>query len=300
MTIAEAQLDETQINGSGGVSAPKLSMPLVIAITYGQMQPKEGVQLRQVRARLTAVATGHAVMSTSFELNRLIVPKFSTASETAYLEFPLDRVLQAELEKIRNGGDLVLRLDVAFVADQLLLLNPQRNELDAYAWAFSAQHTMWAQAEVTIPRDVWIKKVLPNVGFGVVHVLEFPAAPVEACAALEHSYTALAQAVERHRVGLYDDAVGKCRVALDPFFESVEVDDGKGGKKKIPKLKSSWEMKLGQATHRWMNDALGALKLAANPNHHSPNPHFDQLESLMVVAVTTALVAYAARMGGDK
>lgn len=299
VTIAEAQLDETQINGLGGVAAPILSMPLAIAITYGQMQPREGVQLRQVRAKLTAVATGHAVMSTSVELNRLIVPKFSTTTETAYLEFPLDRVLLAELERIRNGGDLGLRLDATLVADQMLLLNPQRTELDGYAWAFSAQHTMWAQMEVTIPRDGWIKKVLPNAGFGSVHVLEFPAAPLEACAALGHSYAALAQAMERHRVGLYDDAVGKCRVALDPFFEYVDADDGKGGKKKVPKLKSSWETRLGQATYRWLNDALGALKLAANPNHHSPNPHFDQLESQMVIAVTTALVAYAARVSGE-
>lgn len=299
MTIAEAQLDETQINGSGGVAAPKLSMPLVIAIAYGQMQPREGVQLRQVRAKLTAVATGHAVMSASFELNRLIVPRSSTTTETAYLEFPLDRVLLAELERIRNGGDLGLRLDATLVADQMHLLNPQRTELDSYAWAFSAQHTMWAQMDVTIPRDGWIKKVLPNAGFGSVHVLEFPAAPLETCAALGHSYAALAQAMERHRVGLYDDAVGKCRVALDPFFEYEDADDGKGGKKRIPKLKSSWETRLGQATYRWLNDALGALKLAANPNHHSPNPHFDQLESQMVIAATTALVAYAARVSGD-
>jgi hypothetical protein len=35
---------------------------------------------------------------------------------------------------------------------------------------------------------------------------------------------------------MYDDAVGKCRVALEPFAVSVEEDDSKGGKKKVPKL----------------------------------------------------------------
>lgn len=275
-------------------------MPFVIAITYGGMDTREGVQLRQVRAKLTTVETGHAVMATSYELNRLIVPKFSTTTETAYLEFPLDRVLLAELERIRNGGDLVLRLDATLVADQMLLLNPQRNEGDAYVWAFSVQHTMWVQQDMTIPRDVWIKRVLPNVGFGKMHVLEFPAVSLEACAALGHSYAALNQAVERHRVGLYDDAVGKCRVALDPFFEAVDIDDGKGGRKKFPKLKASWETKLGQTTYRWMNDALGVLKAAANPSHHSPSSHFDQLESQMLIVVTTALVAYAARMGDER
>lgn len=298
-TIAEGTLDELQLSGNGGSAAPVLHAPLAINIDYGPIQPREGMQLKSVSAKLTVVTTGHVITRTEAEVNQLIVPKFTKCTNTAYLEFPLDGRRLHELERLRNGGDLALRLDATLVADQLYLLNPERQVMDPYVWAFCERRPMWLQSDITIPREVWIKRVLPQVGYGVVHLVEFPAASIEGFAALKHSYAALSQAEERHRMGYYDDAVGKCRVALEPFFHLVEEDDGKGGKKKVPRLKTSWETKLGGSTFDWLEGSMTALKLAANKNHHSPHAHFDQLESQMVLAITAAVISYAARAGGE-
>ncbi|AOS46425.1 hypothetical protein Verru16b_03531 [Lacunisphaera limnophila] len=261
------------------------------------MQAQEGILFKRLVAKL-GMAQSQPFSSARAELNRLITPQFHTTTERVYLEFPLDHARLTGLEKVRSGKDLKFLLDATLVADQLHLLNNHQGPMDPHIWGFRQRHVLYLQQEITISRDAWITRVLPQTGYGSVHVLEFPAIPIENTETLKHSYDALVQAQERHRLGMYDDSVGKCRVALEPFVTLIEEDDGKGGKKKVPKLKPSWQTKLGQATYQWLNDSFNAVRYAGNPNHHSPNAHYDQLESQMILAVTTALVSYALRTLG--
>ena len=155
---------------------------------------------------------------------------------------------------------------------------------------------MTLQQGFQIPQTHWIERVLPAVGYGKVHIVEFPAAPLDACAALDHSFKALKQAEEKHRLGFYDDAAGKCRLAIEPFFDHEPIiDPTQPESRKKPVLKKSWETKLGKATHDWLKATLGSIKEASNAPHHSPNEHYSQLDSQMILAVTTAVVAYIAR-----
>jgi len=145
----------------------------------------------------------------------------------------------------------------------------------------------------TVPDTHWREQVLPRLGHGKVMVIELPAVSLEACQALDHSYKALEKAQRQFVLGQYDDTVGSCRVALDQFFELVEKEGEPD--KKIPKLKKSWEARLGEATYQWLDASLGAIKTPANKPHHSPNNHFDRLEAQMLMMITTSLVSYAAR-----
>jgi hypothetical protein len=124
---------------------------------------------------------------------------------------------------------------------------------------------------------------------------DLAAVSLEASAALPAAFAALRQAQEFHRRGLYDDAAGKCRVALEPFFEPAEIPTGEGKTKKIQRLKASWQTRLGQPTYKWLADALDAVRYAGNPNHHSPHARYGQLESQLLLAVTAAVVAYAVK-----
>lgn len=144
----------------------------------------------------------------------------------------------------------------------------------------------------TVPDTHWRERVLPGLGYGKVIIVELPAVSLEACKALEQSYKALEKAQKQFALGLYDEAVGSCRVALDQFFEPVDKGDGSG--KTVPKLKKNWESRLGEATYEWLNSSLGAIKTEANKPHHSPNNHFDRLEAQMLMMITTALISYAA------
>lgn len=294
-TIVEADLEEAQVSGIGGHIAPGLFVPISLNIGFSRIPAHEGVQFRTLDVKL-CLAQSQAFTRAQIEVNRLISPEYHTSTERLTLEFPLGTDKIAGLERLRNGGDLKLRIEAMLVADQLFALNQKRLPGENAVWGFRQTHQLRLQEEVTIPRDAWISRVLPNVGYGSVHVFEFPAAPIESIASLKHSHAALVQAQERHRMGLYDDAVGKCRVALDPFFAPITEEDGKGGKKQVQRLKSSWEAKLGKAAYAWLDGAFDAVRYAGNPTHHSPNSHYDQLESQMILAVTAAVLAYAARV----
>ena len=206
----------------------------------------------------------------------------------------MDNARIAAMEKLRNGGDLKLRVEATLITDRLKSLNPPGTKYPS-AWAYVECLVLHLAEDMTIPRDVWISIVLPQVGYGVVHVLEFPAAPLEACMELKGSFDAMKQAQERHRIGMYDDAVGKCRVALDPFFELIEKPDDKGVVRRIPRLQKSWETKLGEATYGWLNGAFGAIKEAGNKNHHTAQAHYDQAESQMILVITAAVLSFVAR-----
>jgi hypothetical protein len=67
-----------------------------------------------------------------------------------------------------------------------------------------------------------VQNVLPQTAYGKILILELPAVPFEKCAGLKAACDALLQAQELYKQGFYHDAVGKCRLVLEPFFETVE------------------------------------------------------------------------------
>src|SRR5207249_3017574 len=111
--------------------------------------------------------------------------------------------------------------------------------LEAEVWEMEKLSVARLQEKIEISQSNWIEHVLPGIGCGKVHVVEFPATPLESCQALDHSFKSLKQAEEKHRLGFYDDAVGKCRTALERFFDYVAVDPSHPESRKIPVLKKS-------------------------------------------------------------
>jgi hypothetical protein len=203
------------------------------------------------------------------------------------VEVPLDQNRLAVIERERNGGDVRLRLEFELIADELIELKriPDRAGHPAGVWGLMNHHRLYAKPEIVIPQSIWLKQILPNTGYGTIQIIELPVVPVGKSSRFKTACDALLQAQQFHAKGYYDDAVGKCRLALEPFFEDNEE------RKKI--LKRSWETRLGKATYDWLNASFLAIKNPTNKPHHSPNPHYLRLDSQMLLSVTTALVVYA-------
>jgi len=293
--IAELDIDVSKLCGTGGAEYPYLVWQLQLALT-----PRKAVQtdyaFRSVTAQLYFSGGQKIADARPISLHRVIQGHQAYwGDEYLNFEFPLDARRIEAIERRRQGGSMKFRLDVQIHVDEYGAIPAHAESKRPALWGLCAVQWLSLQEEIQIPQTDWIERVLPAVGYGKVHILEFPATPLEACAALDHSFKALKQAEEKHRLGFYDDAAGKCRVALDPFFEQELVDPTHPESRKKPVLKKSWETKLGQATHDWLKATLGAIKDAANPPHHSPNEHYSQLDSQMILAVTTAVVAYIAR-----
>jgi len=296
-TIAEASIDESQINGQGGAPAPILTLPVSLDVSHGYLSPQEGLEIISLEGKLMHNA-GSRIRSAVSPIHHRLEQKFSTLKQQhCYLEFSINANWLAAIEAQRAGGDVKFRVELLLLASKLFALNERSVAQPGLTlvWGYCGTWRLHLQADLIIPRDTWISQVLSRTGYGITHILEFPAAPVESRHALNHSFMALKQAEEKHRLGFYDDAAGKCRLAIEPFFEFEKVDPNHPASRTIPVLKKSWETKLGKATYDWLKVTLGSIKDAANVSHHSPNAHYSQLDSQMILAVTTAVVAYIAR-----
>jgi len=295
--FVELDIDPSRLAGSGNADYPQLFWQMQMPLDTPKT-PQTDYAFRTANAQLYfATGPGQKIADARpLSLNR-VIPGHLNHSITEHLnfEFPLATRRIAAIERVRQGGSLQFNLHVQVVVDEIGFVPAHEPSKRPLIWGLKAAHQMSMQERFDVPQSHWVERVLPNIGFGIVHVVEFPAASVESCAALEHSFKALKQAEEQHRLGFYDKAAGKCRVALDKFFDYVPVDPTHPASKKIPVFKKSWESKLGPPTYEWLKATLGTIKDASNPPHHSPNAHFSQFDSQMIIAVTTAVVAYIAR-----
>jgi len=294
MLQIEASIDGNNVQANGGSLYPRLIIPLRLDVKG--IQKKHGdetysAQLGSIQGEL--IMNGQKVSDCiPHQLNRLVYT--FDQDEHVYLEFLLDAKRLEWIEQQRQGSmQASVRIEIS-----CLTLGQERGHPDEPKVPVAFRDAVAINGEVpfTVPDTQWREKILPGLGYGKVLAIELPAIQIKSFERLEHSFKALEQAQKQFQLGHYDDAVGKCRVALDQFFEQVDKGDGSG--KKIPKLKKSWETKLGQSTYRWLDESLGAIKTAANKPHHSPNIHFDRLEAQMLIMVTIALISYAASQDG--
>jgi len=294
-TVATLNFVEKEMCGAGGATYPRLLMRLIISYPPLPGQ-KSDFFFRQLNAQLHVPNWGK--ISDALPVSLASVQRSNWEDghdDQIMLEFPLDAMRVAKLEEIRNGGNLQLELHACLCLDRCGAVAEGKGAGRPPASGVIWLETPKGHSTLSIAKSIWIERVLPQVGYGAVHVIELPAVPVSSCEALDLSFKALKQAEEKHRLGFYDDAVGKCRVAMEQFFDYIPANSEDREPRKIPVLKKSWETRLGQATYEWLSEALGAVKQAANVAHHSPNTHYDQFEAQMLIAITTTLVAYAAR-----
>jgi hypothetical protein len=293
-SFIELDIDLAWLYGMGGVAYPYLKWQSYLAFV-GRRPPENDYAFRTVTAQLFA-NNQKITDARHIVLNRIIRSQDGYLGEELLdFEFPLDQRRIETLENFRQGGSLTLRLDVQVQVEEYGVLEAKANPRGISHWGLRHLYNMALQENIVIPQSNWISQVLPSIGYGKVLLVEFPAATVESCAALSHSFKALSQAAERHKLGFYDDVAARCRIALDPFFEYIPVEPENSQSRKIPVFKQHWESKLGKATHDWLKATLGGIKGASNVSHHSPNSHFSQLDSQMILSVTTAAIAYIAR-----
>ncbi len=239
-SLAQAEIAEAEVNGVGGNVAPSMCLPVRLDVSHGALAVREGVEIVSLSGRLFTIR-GLLSTASPVEIGVIIQKHFPELKDQIFnLEFPLDAARIAELERIRAGGGMKLRLDAELIANKLHGLNgPGRDQPAAeIVWGYVHRHRLTLQAELTIPKDVWISRV---------------------------------------------------------FFDPEAVDPTHPQSRTTPVLKKGWETKLGKATYDWLNGTFGAIKDASNRPHHSPNAHYSQFDSQMILAITTAVVAYAAR-----
>ncbi|MEW6159357.1 MAG: hypothetical protein AB1813_18175 [Verrucomicrobiota bacterium] len=277
--------DPGRIRAEGGPLYPRIIVTCDI-----ESVPQETLReawLLQVQVGLDVPGKGRIADSLPVQINRQVYGTGHPIFGTVSVEFPIDLHRAQAIEASRQGDmslSITLHWRLGYVAFW------KRGASDVHDG--DEVGTAYEPLQMTIPQSEWVKNVLPGLGLGTVMLVEVPINGIERSPELVNAVKALDDARDRLKVGLYDDAARQCRIALEPFFEQVDKPDGAG---KMPQLKKSWEVKLGQAAYQWLGESVNAIKWAANPVHHSPTARFGRLDTEMLVMVTTALVSYAAR-----
>lgn len=294
--VAEVSIDANAINGSGRAERPALMIMLQM-LFRSPKQLNTIFNFRELRCRLSPFDGTYIADSLPTWLDKQLGPDQELPNQSIYLEIPLDQKRIAVINNLRNGGDMKFRLDMDLFADGLIELRGAQNV--SLGFGLKGHHHMRAQVQVHIPRSTWAERILPQLEFGKVHLLELPVIPIEQCAEIKAAFHALQHAYKLEAQGFYDDAAAACRKALEPFFERVTKTDEKGERKALI-LKAAWETRLGKATYDWLNAAFIAVKRGTDEAHHLSSSSFKQSETQMLLAVTTALIAYAIKTRPDE
>jgi len=292
----EAHINVENVQGLGSSVLPRIYFQVKLRISEEVSSHFRG----KVQAWSFGMLTGELFVGSHekiadirpYSVNQIRLGSQEYATE-AYLniEIPLDAERIEWLEQKRAGKSFEAKLHIdlqvhSFGANQ---------HTPEFPCGLLGVSNIQGDIAFTVPDTQWRERVLPGLGYGKILIIELPVIGLESCAALEHSFKALENAQRQFLLGMYDETAGSCRVALDRFFELVEEEKEDGSIVKVPKLKTSWETRLGEATYKWLDDCLVAVKVPANKPHHSPNNHFDRLGAQMLMMITTALVSYAAQ-----
>lgn len=293
----DATVNPEWVNGIGGEICPRLTIQVSLYVKEEAMSgSNSGTQAVSFGMLTSELLVGSEKIGDARPMpidrtGMLYRPYHDEIHQT--LEIALDPRRIEWLERQRAGRSMEGKLRISLPVQVFgLLLNPSNPTFAGHV-GLTTVSNIQGEIPFTVPDTHWRERVLPGLGYGKVISIEFPAIGLDACKALDHSFKSLEKAKQHFDRGLYDEAVAACRMAMDPFFEQVDKGDDSG--RTIPKLKTTWEAKLGKATYQWLNGSLGAIKADANKPHHSPNSHFDRLGAQLLLSVTTALMAYAAR-----
>ncbi|MGA3268941.1 MAG: hypothetical protein ABSE16_19240 [Verrucomicrobiota bacterium] len=292
---AAVHLDPSVIYGSGRPELPMLVAPLDFTLR-GPKSPGRCFDFQELRCRLSLFDNPACIaLALPIRLNVRALSYKELAGHPVPLEIPLDRTRLALINRLRNGGDVLLRLDLELLFEELFEVAREPGSLRPIIWSLVERYQLPAKVTVTLPRSAWLERVLGPTGFSKVHVLELPAIPVQECPALTASFNALQEAVNLESQGSHREAIHQCRVALEPFLVTVDKSGTEGERKEALVLDPLWRQELGKSTYEWVNAALIASEIPASPVRHASSAGFEQLDAQMLLAAATALIAQAAR-----
>ncbi|MCX6955520.1 MAG: hypothetical protein NTV51_25515 [Verrucomicrobia bacterium] len=292
--ICEMSSGPNPLWATGTAERPILTASFTL-ILRGPRTAARGYDFRTLHCKVSPFDNTYIADSLPARIDRVLKSGEQQTDQQLQVFIPFDAARLARIEELRKVGDLRLRLDCELLFDELVDVG-QIEEFGRQVpiWALKQHFTAQGQITINLSRSDWVDRVLPQTGYGQIHLFELPVVPLDRIAALGVAFKALKEAQEQHKNGHYNGTVISCRQALDSVLTARGEAVINGQKQPIPVLSESWKQRLGQSTYEWLNDALGALNRPGNEIAHQ-HRNFDQFESQMILMLTTTLLAYAAR-----
>ncbi|MFZ3169873.1 MAG: hypothetical protein WA130_19850 [Candidatus Methanoperedens sp.] len=146
---------------------------------------------------------------------------------TLELYIELDHYKLHQIEKFRKGSELVLQMNINFIVEKQG--QPQNKEIGSFN-----------NLRFEIPKSEWVEKILPNIGFKDVSLIELPKINPQWQKIIEH----INEAWHQHSMGKYDKVLTESRKALESLADEVKrkgfvktIKNDKDEEKTIPDWK---------------------------------------------------------------
>lgn len=268
-----------EIRSEGQTNSPTLIVPLKFDI----IEPKNGQTLQLISAKSVLSANNREIhIGGDIQLSSMHIR--DNAALNLYFRIPMTDAKIHQIEKARDG-DLLLTINFELQMGKYeILMQEQRTALTEII-------TGSGHATFTIEQSAWVNKMLPNLGYNRIRLMEIPNYSTIIPEDYAKSISEFDQAQDYFLKGDYDKTVSHCRVALDPFKANKNLDKLKEYLKSQSEIK--WAKAIIDATETWLDVLLKETYQFTSKTHHIPSTgHFSRIEAEIILLITTSIVAY--------
>jgi hypothetical protein len=286
-------LEPTQIGADGGTTYPRLTLPLSfyvspIPLGSGLFQNFDILSV-QCHLYLKIPNQKIAVGTIPFMQYRV---RHANLSYTANMEFPLDLYRIEKIEETRNG-DLKCKIDVTILYGLYKTIHLQQEGKVMPMEVLADFDQRYQSFDFDIPQSHWTSKILPQLGYGTVKIVEIPMTDRIIGEEFKKSVSELVFAQQYFEKGDYDKSVGHCRSALETIH--AKLIDLKSFIKSDSEY--DWVEEIATSTTNWLNKIYEKTYRLTNKPHHPPTVgHFSRYDADAIMLVVTALVSYVSRL----
>ena len=198
-----------------------------------------------------------------------------------------------EIEKIRKGNLLLsfaFNVQISFLTDIII---QDRNGKATEKSVVTDNHVATTQVQFEIEQSFWINKILKEIKFPSVTLVELPRFNQVVPPEYDLSIKEFEEASKYFSQGDYDKVVSHCRSAIEPF------------KRKLPELKEfiktksemDWASNILNATDDWLDKVIKATSSFTSKTHHVPSVgHFGRTDAEIIMMITTGIIAYIGKL----
>lgn len=286
-TVQEFSISVDQVKGTGGSDNPSLATPIKFDFfPISDQNVLYSFEIPVLKGELYAT-------NNRFKCSeQIVIPHAWKVSEnvstTIGFNFPLNDAVIHKIEKHRQGN-IVFHLNFTLQAgiySSPPIANPFNIQMPSYLNRF---YTAQGHISFEIEQSQWVKKILPELGYKAIKLIELPGASEVIPEEYSLSLKELDEARRYFTNGDYDKSVAHCRSAIEPF------------KRKLPELKEflqsnsefQWAKDVMCATGEWLEKMIKATWNFTSKPHHVPSvAHFGRTDAEVLIMITTAVIAY--------
>jgi hypothetical protein len=215
-------------------------------------------------------------------------------SRKIYVDFEIDPLRLQRIEAGRSSSmHFSLEMNLQVWTAEKFMFHSDRSAQARYRPMDLDIVNVNVHQELEVAQSDWVTKILPNWSWRAHRLVELPLSSDIIPESYELASNELTRAEKFFNVGDYDEAVGKCRSALDAIKKDVNEIRGQLSKG----VEREWLETYINDGWEWIDKMYQRTHHLTSKTHHYPSAgHFDRQEAQMIYLSAVALIGYIGRM----